>query len=362
MTTSNTYQHLTGITQATASQQTMGGVTKTGTQFGHVPTTIVSSNRLVTGSVSPLSASTMSALPNSNSNTATTKPGAVSTSHVSSISKYPDIKPTSMSISKTSLPKVLSTTTHSHPNANPLQMSASTRLFSSIFTTTQIKQAATSNQMDHTTTNNIAKQTTNVATMKSKTSTSGIPNPKITSNDPNFLNVTQAQSVTSSSQTKLSVSGVSSVPLHGQTIVITKNSTTLTNTTSTPKDQQTTSFMTTPVTPKPIRPISCMLCSGPSFICENRFHSEVCPDASHQYCINDMNNNRDGTRTVERRCATRTDCENDWWRATSDRQECTTYNPRIAYAYVFKCSFCCQGDNCNLKLIPDNLYQGTSHN
>ncbi|VDI74361.1 Hypothetical predicted protein, partial [Mytilus galloprovincialis] len=102
--------------------------------------------------------------------------------------------------------------------------------------------------------------------------------------------------------------------------------------------------------------ISCHLCRGPKFICERSYASAVCPDPSQQFCINDVENLKDGSRYVTRRCATKAECDKDWITESSYRNECSHYNVVILQDAHFECSFCCQGDNCNLQTVPDNLY------
>ena len=44
----------------------------------------------------------------------------------------------------------------------------------------------------------------------------------------------------------------------------------------------------------------CYTCTGPASICENLYTPKQCT-SDEPYCINDVTNNADGTRTVNRR-------------------------------------------------------------
>ncbi|MGB0946468.1 MAG: PKD domain-containing protein [Pseudoalteromonas marina] len=135
----------------------------------------------------------------------------------------------------------------------------------------------------------------------------------------------------------------------------------------------------------PAKPISCHTCRGPKFICERSHVSSVCTvtaaqkakgivDSDLQYCINDIENLRDGSRYVTRRCATAEEVNHDWFvdKATGQTEANTNTNTELghlgrldslAHGYNvvilkdrhFSFSAPCKGDNCNLETVPDNL-------
>lgn len=135
----------------------------------------------------------------------------------------------------------------------------------------------------------------------------------------------------------------------------------------------------------PVLPISCHLCRGPKFICERSHEPKVCVatsaqkakgivDSDLQYCINDIENLRDGSRYVTRRCATAEEVNHDWFvdKATGQTEANTNTNTEIghlgrldslAHGYNvvilkdrhFSFSAPCKGDNCNLETVPDDL-------
>ena len=55
------------------------------------------------------------------------------------------------------------------------------------------------------------------------------------------------------------------------------------------------------------------------------------------------------------RCASKTECVQSW-NGTSDRPECTGYDPSRYIADAFSCSFCCTTPLCNQNIVPRDLY------
>ena len=139
----------------------------------------------------------------------------------------------------------------------------------------------------------------------------------------------------------------------------------------------------------PIKPVSCQICRGPKFICERSHVLKVCDVSmsSHksgtvnsdlQYCINDIENLKDGSRYVTRRCATAEEVNHDWFGpnasgitqaaitasggATHAFREGQTTSSTQAYQYNvtvlqdahFSFSAACKGDNCNMETVPDD--------
>ena len=130
-----------------------------------------------------------------------------------------------------------------------------------------------------------------------------------------------------------------------------------------------------------IKPISCHICRGPKFICERSHVSKVCDvsfgnhalgtlNSDLQYCINDIENLKDGSRYVTRRCATAEEVNKDWFKGkptlnpaggkelgTGGRLDPNAYQYNVVILQDFHMSFSmpCKGDDCNLETVPDNL-------
>jgi hypothetical protein len=134
----------------------------------------------------------------------------------------------------------------------------------------------------------------------------------------------------------------------------------------------------------PIKPVSCHLCQGPKYICERSHVSTVCDISlsSHksgtvnsdlQYCINDIENLKDGSRYVTRRCATAEEVNHDWFTGKTSgfintapkngtlgnlgRRDAVAYkyNVVVLQDAHFTMSMPCKGDDCNLESVPDDL-------
>ncbi|CAC5406652.1 unnamed protein product [Mytilus coruscus] len=132
----------------------------------------------------------------------------------------------------------------------------------------------------------------------------------------------------------------------------TSGKTTMMNNTKTiPRISTTTTVMTSTTKPTTNKPISCMVCAGPHFICEQLYKPVICTDPN-QLCRTDLINGQDGTRTVTRRCATKSECNRDWWQGSSDDDKCTNFDPSFILTLQFQCTYCCTTDNCNVGVIP----------
>lgn len=115
--------------------------------------------------------------------------------------------------------------------------------------------------------------------------------------------------------------------------------------------------------------IACHQCRGPKFICERSHAPQECaldtaqgkgtPDNPFVGCINDVENLRDGSRYVTRRCATKSDLQTSWIQDSSSRNECSKYDTQNLVDSHFTCSFGCVGDNCNVETVPTNLATAT---
>jgi len=139
----------------------------------------------------------------------------------------------------------------------------------------------------------------------------------------------------------------------------------------------------------PIKPVSCQICRGPKFICERSHVLTVCDvsmgnhksgtvNADLQYCINDIENLKDGSRYVGRRCATAEEVNSDWFGPlenaittaaknasggsthyfregqTTGTTQAYQYNVTVLQDAHFSFSAACKGDNCNLETVPDD--------
>jgi hypothetical protein len=111
-------------------------------------------------------------------------------------------------------------------------------------------------------------------------------------------------------------------------------------------------------------------------------HAAGVVDSELQYCINDIENLKDGSRYVGRRCATTEEVNSDWFGTnasgitkaaiagqsgathyfrgeTTPTGKVTTsstayqYNVTILQDAHFSMSVACKGDNCNLETFPD---------
>lgn len=140
------------------------------------------------------------------------------------------------------------------------------------------------------------------------------------------------------------------------TTTTTSTATHISHTTTTDMPTTTPTMPTTTTTPSTTMPVannSCNLCNGmPIYICEEYFSPMKC-EAGQYFCMNDLVNHKDGSRTLDRRCVTEKECRTQWWDDTSNRQECANYDPNRYVAESFSCSFCCTGSLCNNNIVPD---------
>ncbi|XP_061194938.1 uncharacterized protein LOC133203105 [Saccostrea echinata] len=144
--------------------------------------------------------------------------------------------------------------------------------------------------------------------------------------------------------------------------------------TTTPTSSTPTSSLTTPIsyttpilstttpstTASPSNSSSCYLCNGmPIYICEQFSTPLQCEHDDQQFCLNILVNNRDGSRTLDRRCVNEQECQQEWWEKTSDRPECSGYDPASYTPKYFTCSYCCTTPLCNKNIVPKDLYVPT---
>lgn len=106
-------------------------------------------------------------------------------------------------------------------------------------------------------------------------------------------------------------------------------------------------------------PIQCHLCRGPKFICERSHRPQACTNGTVTNpvvgCINDIENLSDGSRYIDRRCATLSDIQKDDLQDSRGRPECDTYDTGRLVDRHFSCSFACTGNNCNMYTVPQKI-------
>jgi len=83
----------------------------------------------------------------------------------------------------------------------------------------------------------------------------------------------------------------------------------------------------------------CATCSGPEFLCEKLFDIQECPD-DKPFCINQITNRKDGTRSVVRGCGTTDTCYKEWFLGSSDIDKCRNWDDQFR-TLDFDCTFCC---------------------
>ncbi|WAR26634.1 hypothetical protein MAR_012338, partial [Mya arenaria] len=93
----------------------------------------------------------------------------------------------------------------------------------------------------------------------------------------------------------------------------------------------------------------CTVCNNVPPLCFQLHHVASCPEP---YCINEVTNTADGSKTISRRCGTLRECNSDWWHTTSDDPDCQTYNPNGNVNKYIHCTFCCTTENCNADVVP----------
>lgn len=93
------------------------------------------------------------------------------------------------------------------------------------------------------------------------------------------------------------------------------------------------------------------MCLGPPEICET-FTEEVVCGPNAPFAMNILHNDAIGSRSVERKCATESECLNEWWRGTSDVDKCRRFEERYVMTLKFDCTWCCTGKNCNAGIKP----------
>ena len=103
----------------------------------------------------------------------------------------------------------------------------------------------------------------------------------------------------------------------------------------------------------PYKPNKGSVCRGPAKVCEQLRTVTDCAWPNNM-CANVLNNADDGSRTVNRFCASADYVRNVWFMQYSDEDKCTKFNESMVYTQEFNCAYGCVGDNCNAKIMPEN--------
>ncbi|XP_025092657.1 uncharacterized protein LOC112563122 [Pomacea canaliculata] len=84
--------------------------------------------------------------------------------------------------------------------------------------------------------------------------------------------------------------------------------------------------------------------------------SSQCHDDT-PYCMNDIIQTN-GQMRMYKRCVNETICNSEWYMESSDKQQCTQFDPSI-YKDDLVCHLCCYGDDCNANNVPpaEKLYK-----
>ncbi|KAH3881648.1 hypothetical protein DPMN_005574 [Dreissena polymorpha] len=131
---------------------------------------------------------------------------------------------------------------------------------------------------------------------------------------------------------------------------VTAAATTTQTTTSTALPTTTTTSETT-TAPTSADTRKCHVCRGTPQICEQLYVLQECP-ADKQFCINELTNKEDASRTVNRRCGTQNECDSGWYQTYSDDDKCTQFDENLVYTTDFYCEYCCNEDGCNKLVNP----------
>nr|XP_011416531.2 mucin-5AC isoform X2 [Crassostrea gigas] len=214
---------------------------------------------------------------------------------------------------------------------------------------TTIKPLTTTNKASTT------SPTANITTNTTAGTTSSNPTTKATIS---FIHKSTVTTTNKDQITTATMSTTSTNPTTTATTATTTTGTTATTTTATTTSTNTattatttTTILTTTTAAHP----ECYICTGPVTLCENLYAPQSCT-SDKPFCINEVNNNSDGTRTVARRCASKTECIQNWWLGSSSRSECAGFDPTSPTLDQFSCSFCCTTPLCNKNIVPRDLY------
>ncbi|GFR92386.1 merozoite surface antigen 2 [Elysia marginata] len=103
-------------------------------------------------------------------------------------------------------------------------------------------------------------------------------------------------------------------------------------------------------------PLTCQICQVFCRICTDPFcgDQEVvrqCP-SDRPFCFNSLNNDLDGSKHVNKTCASELDCVNMWAKDSALDRRCQFYNENLYYYESFSCNYCCIENNCNSQTVP----------
>lgn len=68
--------------------------------------------------------------------------------------------------------------------------------------------------------------------------------------------------------------------------------------------------------------------------------------------MTDIHHDAQGNDNIYKRCVSKQVCESEWLSQTSDQDHCVNLG-LVIYSGEFTCHFCCTGDGCNARLVPD---------
>ncbi|XP_052285147.1 SCO-spondin-like isoform X5 [Dreissena polymorpha] len=166
---------------------------------------------------------------------------------------------------------------------------------------------------------------------------------------------------TASTTTRAPTSPAPTVPsTPGSTTTTTKASSSITSATAAATTTQTTTSTALPTTtttsetttaPTSVVTRKCHVCRGTPQICEQLYVLQECP-ADKQFCINELTNKEDASRTVNRRCGTQDECDNGWHQTYSADGKCIGFDENLVYTTDFYCEYCCNEDGCNKLVHP----------
>ncbi|KAH3881731.1 hypothetical protein DPMN_005658 [Dreissena polymorpha] len=103
-------------------------------------------------------------------------------------------------------------------------------------------------------------------------------------------------------------------------------------------------------------PGKCHMCNGSLQFCESEYALQECP-AGKEFCINELTNSNDTSRTVNRRCGTYNDCNDGWYFKYSDDDKFTGFEENYVYTEDFYCEYCCNEDGCNGLVNPPKKWR-----
>jgi len=102
----------------------------------------------------------------------------------------------------------------------------------------------------------------------------------------------------------------------------------------------------------PYAPVECTVCRVNPQLCFVLTKKTQC-EFPKNTCISEVTNKADGSKSVDRRCGTYVEANDDWWHGTSDDPDCQDYKPDQNTMKDIHCTYACTTANCNSKVKPD---------